>query len=110
MDLPHPVVVADRAGTVRALSASALAVLPGATQGTQLKDVVPAWLWQAHQQVAHHGSSAQASGRAGERQYDARAMALPGGEVAWWLIDDTTQSLSVSRQALLRERERAAVL
>lgn len=89
--VPHPVLVVDRDGLVRTLSASARGVLPDIGPGSALDDFVPPWLSQQDQRAAHQTP-------------------LPGGEVAWWLIDDPDRSARETRQALTVERERAAFL
>ena len=50
------------------------------------------------------------SGPVGGRRFDAHHAMLPGGEVAWSLVEDTGQVLRDAQQALTREHERAAFL
>ena len=89
--VPHPVLVVDRDGLVRTLSASARTMLAEIAPGSALNDFVPSWLADQATRVAHQTP-------------------LPGGEVAWWLIDDPDHSARETRQALAMERERAAFL
>ncbi|MDA2892056.1 PP2C family protein-serine/threonine phosphatase [Mycolicibacterium sp. BiH015] len=89
--VPHPVLVVDRDGLVRTLSASARSMLAEIGPGSALNDFVPTWLSNQATRVAHQTP-------------------LPGGEVAWWLIDDPDHSARETRQALAMERERAAFL
>lgn len=110
---PWPVLVVDRSGVVRTLSASARAVLPSAAPGSSLRDAVPTWLSRAHHALVGESSTvpaAVASGSLAEREFDAHPAAMPGGDVAWWLVEDTGRLLSEAEQALALERERTAFL
>lgn len=89
--VPHPVLVVDRDGLVRALSAAARLILPDIGPGSALDDFVPPWLSNQDTRMAHQTP-------------------LPDGEVAWWLMDDPDHSAREARQALSLERERAAFL
>ncbi|MGV0774464.1 PP2C family protein-serine/threonine phosphatase [Mycolicibacterium elephantis] len=103
--VPHPVVVVDRSGVVRAVSASARSVLADVEIGARLADTAPSWLVRGHDRRA-----SVATGTVNGREFDARPTELPGGEVAWWLVEDTDRSLKRAREALALERERAAFL
>lgn len=103
--VPHPVLVVDRAGIIRALSASARSVLAGAEVGVLLAETAPSWLAHAHDRQA-----SVATGTVNGRDFEARPTALPGGELAWWLIETPDRSLQNPHEALARERERAAFL
>ncbi|MGP4056744.1 PP2C family protein-serine/threonine phosphatase [Mycobacterium sp. 4D054] len=102
--VPHPVLVVDGAGMVRTSSESARTVLPELISGGALEDVAPAWLAGAHQRLA------KVSGSVDGREFEAHPTTLPGGEVAWWLVEDSARSAREARQALTVERERAAFL
>lgn len=108
--VPHPVLVVDRAGVLQGLSAAARSVLPGASPGDQLEVSAPSWLSHAHDEfVRPEARPLTRSGSVEGREYDAHPTRLPGGEVAWWLLD-TGPSLHDTRVALARERERASFL
>ncbi|BBX47658.1 PP2C family protein-serine/threonine phosphatase [Mycobacterium cookii] len=110
-----PTLVVDRAGSIQALSASAQSLIPEAEPGVRL-DVAVGWLSPVHdrlvQTTAIHDNreSFNASGPVGGRRFDAHHAMLPGGEVAWSLVEDTGQVLRDAQQALTREHERAAFL
>lgn len=113
--VPHPVVVVDDDGCVVASSAAGRAVFPAAVPGAPLRDTVPAWLSEAHRDFAAAlpGSAATppvAAGSADGRDIQARPTVLPGGEVAWWLVEDTSRLLREAEHALAREQERTAFL
>ena len=86
--VPHPVLVVDRGGMVRTLSASARSVLPDIGPGSAVEDFVPSWL-------------------SGDDDREARTTELPDGEMAWWLLEDSARS---TRLALTLERERSEFL
>ncbi|AKS31346.1 PP2C family protein-serine/threonine phosphatase [Mycolicibacterium goodii] len=110
---PHPVIVADAEGVIRAASAAARDVLPGLRIGRHLSDCAP-WLWDAHVRLSDTGSPRAADGPDGG---SARPTPLPGGEVAWWLFGagqadptDAGRRLRTVERELSRERERANFL
>ncbi|SEH51476.1 Serine phosphatase RsbU, regulator of sigma subunit [Mycolicibacterium rutilum] len=108
--VPHPVVVADAAGTIRALSAAAQSVLPEATPGAPLADVAD-WLAHAHEQFVRTAQPGDAAGTLDGTPVEAQPTALPSGQVAWWLmVGDTERFLQHAHDALERERERATFL
>jgi serine phosphatase RsbU (regulator of sigma subunit) len=110
-----PTLVVDQGGVITALSASAQSLLPEAATGSPL-DAAVGWLSPAHldlvQPPAVHPSQQPTitSGQVGGRRFDAHHAMLPGGEVAWSLVEDTGQVLRDAQQALTREHERAAFL
>jgi serine phosphatase RsbU (regulator of sigma subunit) len=110
-----PTLVVDQAGIIRALSASAQSLLPDAVAGSRL-DAAVDWLSPVHlrlvQPAVTHDNreSFSASGPVSGRRFDAHHAMLPGGEVAWSLVEDTGQVLRDAQQALTREHERAAFL
>ncbi|UXA17982.1 PP2C family protein-serine/threonine phosphatase [Mycobacterium sp. SMC-4] len=104
-DVPHPVLVVDPAGVVRALSESVQRVLPDATVGRALADCAPAWLAEAHRCAAR-----PVSGVLDGHRYTAQPTALAGADLAWWLVAESTPAVQEMRQALAREQERAAFL
>ena len=110
-----PTLVVDQTGVVQALSASAQSLIPEAAPGIRL-DVAVGWLSPVHIRLvepsATHDNreSFDASGPVGGRRFDAHHAMLPGGEVAWSLVEDTGQVLRDAQQALTREHERAAFL
>ncbi len=113
---PWPVLVIDSAGVVRAMSESAQAVLPAAAPGVSFDDAAPSWLSEGHQTFTQPGTALAAedtsvvSGSVDGREFDAHPSVLPGGEVAWCLVEDTARLLHEAQQALARERERTAFL
>ncbi|RAV18417.1 serine/threonine protein phosphatase [Mycolicibacterium sp. GF69] len=102
--VPHPVLVVDQSGIIRALSAPTRAVLD-AEVGTRLAATAPPWLVRAHDQQA-----AAATGTLDGRDFRAKATALPNGEIAWWLMQDTDHSLERAHETLALARERAEFL
>ena len=110
-----PTIVVDQSGIVRALSASAGALIPGATLGSQLETSVD-WLSTVHQRLVAtsrvHDSweSFSARGSVGGRKFEAHHAMLPSGEVAWSLVEDTGHVLREAQHALTREHERAEFL
>ncbi|GAA2458411.1 PP2C family protein-serine/threonine phosphatase [Streptomyces glaucus] len=108
---PCPVLVADRGGTLVGLNDAARLLWPGAADGDRLRDRVPAWLADAHQDVAEglRGAAADPlTGVIGERDFAAHPTPSDGGRVVWWLIDDTGRRRAES--ALRSAREQSAVL
>ncbi|BBY74694.1 hypothetical protein MPRF_15930 [Mycolicibacterium parafortuitum] len=93
--VPHPVLIADQTGRVRTLSASARSVLPEVGPGSVVEDSVTPWLSEAGERTAHTTD-------------------LPGGDKAWWLIEDAggaaLRSLTVERQRAAFLDEASAVL
>jgi serine phosphatase RsbU (regulator of sigma subunit) len=104
--VPHPVVVVDVAGVVTASSDAARFVLPDVVTGSAFDATAPAWLADAHRTR----QTADASGDLQGRAFIARSSALPGGDVAWWLFEQTDLELQEAQRALARERERAEFL
>ena len=103
---PYPLLVVTPDGALRLVNAAAAALFPGAGTGSPLADVAPAWLTRAHGDV--DTTDVPVSGHVGERSFEAHATRREGGEVAWWLIDDTDHR--IARDALRMERERTAFL
>lgn len=113
--LPWPVVVVDAAGVVRACSDSAASVLPSAKPGFTLDVIAPAWLSQAHRDfltpaAASAGNIPPVTGMLDGREFEARPAPLPGGEVAWCLVEDTALALQETQRSLAKERARTAFL
>ncbi|MCV7281549.1 serine/threonine-protein phosphatase [Mycolicibacterium flavescens] len=108
--VPHPVVVVDRTGTVRALSAAAQTLLPEVAPGATLADNAE-WLARAHDEYVRAPDADVPAGTLGGSRVEAHPTPLPSGLVAWWLvIGDTERFLHDTQQALQRERERATFL
>lgn len=89
--VPHPVVVVDHDGVVQAVSDSAKTMLPGVVAGSPQNDAVPLWVASSEARSAH-------------------STVLPGGDVAWWLLDEADRALRDAQQALAKERDRATFL
>jgi serine phosphatase RsbU (regulator of sigma subunit) len=110
-----PTVVVDQTGIIRALSASAEALIPAASVGGPLQTSVD-WLSSVHQRlvatspVPDSRESFNASGPVGGRKFEAHHATLPSGEVAWSLVEDTGHVLREAQHALTREHERAEFL
>lgn len=109
-----PTLVVDQTGVIRALSASAQALLPAAAPGRPLESAVE-WLSPVHLQlvapsVVPDKESVHTVGAVGGRKFEAHHAALPGGEVAWSLVEDTGHLLREAQYALTREHERAEFL
>src|ERR1700690_2988514 len=87
-----PTLVVDQGGIITALSASAQSLLPGAATGSPL-DAAVGWLSPAHlglvqpAAILDHRESATTSGPVGGRRFEAHHALLPGGEVAWSLVE-----------------------
>ncbi len=113
--VPCPTLVVDQAGVVRAVSASAQSLVPAAIPGSRLEEAA-AWLSRAHHRLVQPSTAAgglastSVSGSLGGRKFDAHPAMLPGGEVAWSLVEDSGQVLREAQHALAREQERAAFL
>jgi serine phosphatase RsbU (regulator of sigma subunit) len=108
--IPHPVVVVDAAGVLRAASPSALNLFANALPGAAAADCLPSWLAEAHRDVGPTGEPHAATGDIGGRAAEARPTVLPGGDVAWWLFTDTRRALLEAQDAVAREQDRAAFL
>ncbi|MFD6415682.1 PP2C family protein-serine/threonine phosphatase [Streptomyces sp. NPDC060194] len=96
--------VAAPDGEVRSANAAAGDLFPRLGPGVLLADAVPAWLSDGHGPRAHGA----VSGAVGDRHFTARPAPLGGGDLAWWLTDDTEHRRT--RAALRAERERTAFL
>ncbi|MGV9245705.1 PP2C family protein-serine/threonine phosphatase [Streptomyces sp. NPDC003710] len=113
-DAPCPVMVADGRGCLVELNAVAASLFPEAEHGSSLRDVVPTWLFEAHDRFAsdpaeqHPGERTPASGPIGERSFEAHPARSGHGQVVWWLVDDTDRR--AAEEALRSERERTAFL
>lgn len=112
--VPHPVLVVDQSGVIRDLSAATRSLLTDTEAGDRLADSAPAWLASAHDRFVRDPSSDTARqaafGTLDGREFEARPTPLPGGEIAWWLVEDVHRSLRDVHAELTRERERAALL
>ncbi|MFD6415349.1 PP2C family protein-serine/threonine phosphatase [Streptomyces sp. NPDC060194] len=107
--VPYPVLVADRAGTLRHANPRAVALFPDLAEGAPLAGAVPAWLTRAHAvTTSDEPATGIVTGAVGERSYEAHPTVTDDGDVAWWFVDDTDHRLA--REALRIERERTAFL
>ncbi|MEU3244849.1 MULTISPECIES: PP2C family protein-serine/threonine phosphatase [unclassified Streptomyces] len=115
---PCPVIVADAAGGVVEVNPAASLLLDGAVPGAGMSDAAPRWLADAHQDVLVPARAARGhqdvevlapvSGRIAERSFVAHPTRDQGGNVVWWLVDDTDRRLA--EDALATERERTRFL
>src|SRR5258707_6130816 len=110
-----PTLVVDQTGAIRALSASAQSLLPEAGLGTQLETTV-GWLSPVHLRLVEPASvpdsreSFSAAGPVAGRKFDTHHTMLPGGEVAWALVENTGQALRDAQHAMTRDHESAEFL
>jgi serine phosphatase RsbU (regulator of sigma subunit) len=113
--VPCPTLIVDQTGVVRAVSASAQSLVPAAIPGSRLEESA-AWLSRAHHRLAQPATTASGrasssvSGSVAGRKFDAHPAMLPGGQVAWSLVEDSGQVLRDAQYALTREQERAEFL
>jgi serine phosphatase RsbU (regulator of sigma subunit) len=96
---PYPVVVTDAEGRVVELNRAAGELLPGARAGQALPHP---WL------AAGAGTAAPTavSGAVGDRSFSAHPSALPGGDTAWWLVEETAHRAAVDELEAERGRTR----
>ncbi|QKW25370.1 serine/threonine-protein phosphatase [Streptomyces seoulensis] len=110
MRAPYPALVVDALGSVVEINARAADLFPAAVPGTALAEVAPDWLVDGHRRAVRGGSGAvdTVRGRHGPWTLAAHATLGAGGEVVWWLVDETDRSLAEA--ALRTEQERTAFL
>ncbi|MFI6520598.1 PP2C family protein-serine/threonine phosphatase [Spirillospora sp. NPDC050679] len=101
---PYPVVVTDPAGHVMELNEAALALLPGARVGEALS--APDWLAAAPRTLNAGSATGPVNGTVGKGFFSAHPSALPGGETAWWLVEETAYRSVVAELEAERERTR----
>ncbi|MFI8193790.1 SpoIIE family protein phosphatase [Streptomyces sp. NPDC085946] len=107
LDAPHPVLVADRDGVVVAANRAARTLLPDTEDGDRLRNRVPSWLADAHRGIAdgtHAPGAGPLSGTIGERFYAAHPTPSAGGDVVWWLVDETDRRLAEAELRSAQER------
>lgn len=107
---PYPVIIADRAGDLVELNTAARQLWSDAVRGDRLRDTVPPWLAEAHGRFTDGTSedTGQAAGAVADRFFEAHATSADGGDVVWWLVDDTDRRLAET--ALAGARQRSALL
>ncbi|MFJ4833694.1 SpoIIE family protein phosphatase [Streptomyces sp. NPDC088747] len=116
---PYPVISADRAGTVVEVNPTAARLLGGVLPGASMRDSVPDWLAQAHQDVGLRArlpaqgvqdtpALPSASGRIAAQSFEAHPTPGHDGDVVWWLVDDTDRR--IAEEALATERRRTRFL
>ncbi|MGW1138050.1 PP2C family protein-serine/threonine phosphatase [Streptomyces zhihengii] len=125
---PYPSFVVDADGGVVEVNEAATRLFPGMITGAWLADVAPSWLADAHSRFtaaarrrtdppgghpAEPGPAGvfpvqAARGPHGGRMFAAHPTPSAGGDVAWWLADDTDRH--AAEEALRGERERALLL
>ncbi|MEU0718514.1 PP2C family protein-serine/threonine phosphatase [Streptomyces lavendulocolor] len=112
MRAPCPALVVDAADVVVEVNTRAAELFPRAERGAWLKDVAPGWLVEGHRRAAAGGEDPAATGpvrgRHGQWSLEAHPTLVPGGDVVWWLVDDTDRLLAEA--ALRGERQRTAFL
>ncbi|WP_459740566.1 PP2C family protein-serine/threonine phosphatase [Streptomyces sp. E-15] len=111
-EAPYPVLVVDRHGRLVRVNDAARLVLPAAASGVRLREQVPDWLSDAHQQITETTPPGAAGdlphGDIGGRFFEAHPTVSVEGDVVWWLVDDTDRRLAES--ALSDTRRRSEVL
>ncbi|MFF5160192.1 PP2C family protein-serine/threonine phosphatase [Streptomyces sp. NPDC000348] len=110
-DAPCPVVVLDAKGTVVDLNPPARLVLTDRHEGGAPRDVVPAWLADAHRGLTD-GTDAvptgpSAAGEIGDRFFEAHPGPVTDGGVVWWLVDGTDRR--EAERSLRSAREQAEI-
>ncbi|MYX94381.1 SpoIIE family protein phosphatase [Streptomyces sp. SID486] len=102
--------VADRDGDLVELNSAARLLWSDAVRGDRLYDTVPSWLAEAHGRFADGTSegAGQAAGAVADRFFEAHPTLADGGDVVWWLVDDTDRRLAET--ALSGARQRSALL
>ncbi|MFE6338188.1 PP2C family protein-serine/threonine phosphatase [Streptomyces sp. NPDC057798] len=109
---PCPILVMDRDGGVVDLNDAARTLLPDPAPGGGAGRTAPHWLLDAHRGLtpgdAGTGDPAPAAGTIADRAFRAHPTPRPGGEVVWWLLEDT--DLRLTERALDSARERASIL
>ncbi|KAB2976610.1 SpoIIE family protein phosphatase [Streptomyces sp. SS1-1] len=107
---PYPSLVVDATGTLVEVNAQAARLFPAAGRGVPLAEAAPDWLAEGHRRAVKAGEAASGPvrGRHGQRTLEAHATPGAGGEVVWWLVDDTHRELAEA--ALKEEQERTGFL
>ncbi|MGW0875450.1 PP2C family protein-serine/threonine phosphatase [Streptomyces sp. NPDC002740] len=108
-DAPYPVLVVDRGGDVVGTNDAARGLLSDRTEESVTAEDLPRWLAEAHGRLNTTGTPSDAvSGAVAGRTFEAHPSPAEGGDVVWWLVENT--DLRLAEQALHSERERAALL
>ncbi|MFG2867194.1 PP2C family protein-serine/threonine phosphatase [Streptomyces sp. NPDC048338] len=111
IEAPCPVLVVDRHGGLVRLNEAARQLLPDAATGDWLHERVPAWLSEAHERIGDGlpgASPGPLAGRMGERLLEAHPTLGDGGDVVWWLVDQTDRRLAET--ALSDAQARSGIL
>ncbi|WP_190189111.1 PP2C family protein-serine/threonine phosphatase [Streptomyces minutiscleroticus] len=100
---PYPVLVVGGDGDVVDANEAARTLFPPA-------EGLPPWLADAHRRPRASGTPEQGvvSGTVAGRSFEAYSSPGEGGEVVWWLVEDTGHRLA--EEALRTERERTELL
>ncbi|MEU5313205.1 PP2C family protein-serine/threonine phosphatase [Streptomyces sp. NPDC021562] len=113
-EAPYPVLVVDQHGVLVDCNEAARILLPGAAGGDRLDERVPAWLSGAHARLGDAGTEGSGTdaglpnGRINGRHFEGHPTAAGGGDVVWWLVDDTDRR--VAEAALTDTRTRTEIL
>ncbi|GGQ64716.1 PP2C family protein-serine/threonine phosphatase [Streptomyces asoensis] len=110
---PYPVIVIDRAGDVVETNDAARSLLLDRGAEEPTTGDLPRWLAEAHDRLKSAGTPSRASagaaaGAVAGRTFEAHPSPTEGGDVVWWLVENT--GLRLAEEALHSERERAALL
>ncbi|WTX92004.1 serine/threonine-protein phosphatase [Streptomyces sp. NBC_00637] len=101
--------VVDRGGDVVGTNEAARSLLFDQSRESVPAQGLPRWLAEAHSRLRTTGTPADAvSGAVAGRTFEAHPSPEEGGDVVWWLVENT--DLRLAEQALHGERERAALL
>ncbi|GGS11689.1 hypothetical protein GCM10010269_58630 [Streptomyces humidus] len=108
-DAPCPAVLVDSGGSVVEANDAARALFGRHTADGSAQSGLPHWLAEAHRRLGTAGLPAHVvSGAVAHRTFQAHPSPGEGGNVVWWLVEDT--ALRSAEQALRSERERTALL
>ncbi|WP_314220750.1 PP2C family protein-serine/threonine phosphatase [Streptomyces sp. DSM 40713] len=101
--------VLDRGGDVVETNEAARGLLFDRTDESIAAEGLPRWLAEAHGRLRTTGGpSGAVSGAVAGRTFVAHPSPTEGGDVVWWLVENT--DLRLAEQALHSERERAGLL
>ncbi|MFI5874994.1 SpoIIE family protein phosphatase [Streptomyces sp. NPDC051445] len=108
-DAPYPVLLVDRDGEIVETNDAARSLFSRRSAEGAAAQGLPHWLAEAHGRLRSAGTppGAVSGGMAG-RTFDAHPSPTGGGDVVWWLVENT--ELRLAEKALHGERERAALL
>lgn len=107
-DAPCPVVVLDGEGSVVEANDAARDLFARQADDDTAPGGLPLWLAHAHGRLGSADAPPLVAGAVAHRTFAAHPSPGEGGNVVWWLLEDTGQR--AAEQALRSERERTALL